>query len=149
MKILVVNGPNLQLLGKREVSIYGNTTLQDIENAIQEEAKKHSNIELIFMQSNHEGVILDKIGEAFTEKYDGIIINPAAFTHTSVAIMDSLKAVNIPAIEVHISNIHQREEFRKKSITAEACVGQICGLGIMGYILALNGLIDIINKNNK
>ena len=144
MKILVINGPNLQLLGKREVEVYGKTSLRDIENNLKKAAVENGNIELFFFQSNHEGRILDKIATTFEEKYDGIIINPAAFTHTSVAIYDALKAVDVPAIEVHISNVHKREEFRKKSITAGACTGQIAGLGIKGYELALIALIDIV-----
>ena len=144
MKILVINGPNLQLLGKREVEVYGKTSLRDIENNLKKTAEENGNIELFFFQSNHEGRILDKIAATFEEKYDGIIINPAAFTHTSVAIYDALKAVDVPTIEVHISNVHKREEFRKKSITAGACTGQIVGLGIKGYELALIALIDIV-----
>ncbi len=147
MKILVLNGPNLQLLGKRETDIYGTTTLKDIENRLLEITSAFNNsISLSFFQSNHEGELLDKIGEHFAIKYDGIIINPAAFTHTSIALLDALKAVNIPTIEVHISNIHKRENFRHHSVIAPACTGQICGLGVYGYELALKALIKIIKK---
>jgi 3-dehydroquinate dehydratase II len=146
MKILVVNGPNLQLLGKREVDVYGKTSLKQIERNLENLAAQIGDIDLAFFQSNHEGWILDEIASTFDKKYDGIIINPAAFTHTSVAIYDALKAVNVPAIEVHISNVYKREEFRKQSITAAACNGQITGLGIKGYELALMALVDIIKK---
>ncbi len=135
-KILVINGPNLNMLGVREPEIYGKTTLKDIENMIKNAAEKYG-VLTEFFQSNHEGDIVDKICSCFENKVDAIIINPAAYTHTSVAIRDALSAVKIPAIEVHISNIHLREEFRHKSLTAPACVGQICGLGIYGYIAAL------------
>ena len=148
MKILILNGPNLQLLGKREIDIYGKTSLKELENNLKEKASDlNSNLELIFFQSNHEGKILDKIASSFIQKYDGIIINPAAYTHTSIAIYDALKAVQIPAIEVHISNIYKREEFRKHSVTAAACIGQITGLGFDGYWLALQALVKTIKNN--
>ena len=106
-------------------------------------------IELVFFQSNHEGEILDKIASSSTENYDGIIINPAAFTHSSIAIYDALQAVQISAIEVHISNIYKREEFRRHSVTAVACVGQITGLGVRGYNLALQALVEITEKKKQ
>ena len=147
MKILILNGPNLQLLGKREVDIYGKISLMQIEDSLIKQASNlKKNLKLIFFQSNHEGEILDEIAASLTEKYDGIIINPAAFTHTSIAIYDALKAVQIPVIEVHISNIYKREEFRAHSITAPACIGQITGLGINGYNLALQALTTIIKE---
>ena len=147
MKILILNGPNLQLLGKRETDVYGKTTLKDIENSLIEKASAlSSSLELVFFQSNHEGEIIDKISSSFTENYDGIIINPAAYTHTSIAIYDALKAVQIPAIEVHISNIYQREEFRRHSVIAAACIGQVAGLGTEGYLLALQALTKILKK---
>ena len=147
MKILILNGPNLQLLGKREVDVYGKTSLKEIENNLIKKASGlNSSLELIFFQSNHEGEIIDKITSSFIEKYNGIIINPAAYTHSSIAIYDALKAVQIPAIEVHISNIYKREEFRKLSITAAACTGQITGLGVDGYGLALRALVKKIDK---
>lgn len=149
MKILIINGPNLQLLGKREVNIYGKVTLEDIEVYLKKfiDEKYKTEIHLVFYQSNHEGEILDKIAETFENKTDGIIINPAAYTHTSFAILDAIKAVSIPVVEVHISNIHNREEFRRKSITAAACIGQISGFGIHSYELALQALIKILRDN--
>ena len=147
MKILIINGPNLQLLGKREIDVYGKKSLKEIEASLIKEASEFDcKLELIFFQSNHEGEIIDKISSSFTENYDGIIINPAAYTHTSIAIYDTLKAVRLPTIEVHISNIYKREEFRKLSITAAACTGQITGLGVDGYGLALRALVKKIDK---
>ena len=148
MKILILNGPNIQLLGKREIDIYGKTTLKEIKDGLTKKASDlNSSLELVFFQSNYEGGILDKISSSFVEKYDGIIINPAAYTHTSIAIYDALRAVQIPVIEVHISNIYRREEFRKHSVTASACTGQITGLGVDGYVLALQALVKIIEKD--
>ena len=144
MKILILNGPNLNLLGTREPEKYGNQTLSDVENFVKEEASK-LNVEVDFYQSNIEGELVDKIQEA-KGNYDGIVMNPAAYTHTSVAIRDALLAVQIPTIEVHISNIHTREEFRKTSLTAPACVGQITGFGINSYKLGLIALVDYLNK---
>lgn len=144
MKILILNGPNLNLLGTREPEKYGNQTLSDVENFVKEEASK-LNVEVDFYQSNIEGELVDKIQEA-KGNYDGIVMNPAAYTHTSVAIRDALLAVQIPTIEVHISNIHTREEFRKTSLTAPACVGQLTGFGINSYKLGLIALVDYLNK---
>ncbi|HOQ38551.1 MAG TPA: type II 3-dehydroquinate dehydratase [Acetivibrio sp.] len=135
-KVLVINGPNLNLLGQREKEIYGAETLEDIARKMNAEAMK-LNIDLSFIQTNHEGEIIDKIHES-KGKIDTIIINPGAYTHYSIAIRDAIKAVEIPAIEVHLSNIHAREEFRSKSVIAPVCVGQISGFGSIGYILALN-----------
>lgn len=135
-KVLVINGPNLNLLGQREKEIYGAETLEDIARKMNAEAMK-LNIDLSFIQTNHEGEIIDKIHESKGE-IDTIIINPGAYTHYSIAIRDAIKAVEIPAIEVHLSNIHAREEFRSKSVIAPVCVGQISGFGSIGYILALN-----------
>jgi len=140
MKILIINGPNMQLLGKREPDHYGNQSLKELEEHIEEYANS-LNIETTFFQSNHEGDIVDKIGDQ-SDEFDGIIINPAAYTHTSIAIHDAIKGVGKTTIEVHLSNIHTRENFRHKSITAPACMGQICGLGIMGYKLALLAIQD-------
>ena len=144
MKILVLNGPNLNLLGTREPEKYGNQTLLDVENFVREEASK-LNVDVDFYQSNVEGELVNKIQEA-KGNYDGIVMNPAAYTHTSVAIRDALLAVQIPTIEVHISNIHTREEFRKISLTAPACVGQITGFGINSYKLGLVALVDYLNQ---
>lgn len=140
MKILVINGPNLNLLGTREPEIYGSATLSSIEKEILEYAESFKGIEVEFFQSNHEGEIVDKIQSA-KGLYDGIIINPAAYTHTSVAIADAIKAVNLPAVEIHLSNINSREDFRKKSITAPSCIGQISGFGKNGYLAGLFCLI--------
>lgn len=134
-KVLIINGPNLNLLGTREPEIYGKTTLKDIEAELKNKAEK-LNVEIECFQSNHEGEIVDKICGA-KGNFDAIIINPAAYTHTSVAIRDAFAAVDIPAIEVHISNVYSREEFRHNSLIAPAVVGQIAGLGIQGYLLAL------------
>lgn len=140
MKILVINGPNLNMLGKREPEIYGKTTIEEIEKALVEYAQSFSGVELEFFQSNHEGEIVEKIQSALNV-YDGILINPAAYTHTSVAIADAIKAVNIPCVEIHLSNIHSREEFRKNSFTAPACIGQIAGFGKNSYLAALFCLV--------
>ena len=144
MKILVINGPNINMLGIREKNIYGNNDYNSLVEKIKKEANE-LNCQVDFFQSNIEGEIITSIQKAFGV-YDGIIINPAAYTHYSIGILDALKAVNIPAIEVHISNIQQREDFRKKSVTAEGCVGQISGLGFEGYTLALRGLVNLIRK---
>jgi 3-dehydroquinate dehydratase-2 len=134
-KILIINGPNLNLLGTREPEIYGKFTLADIENKLKDFAKK-IDVEIECFQSNHEGEIVDKIGGA-KNNFEGIIINPAAYTHTSVAIRDAISSVGMPVIEVHISNIYSREQFRHNSFIAPVAVGQISGLGIKGYLLAL------------
>jgi len=139
-KILIINGPNLNLLGTREPEIYGKLTLTDIENTLKDFAKK-MNVEIECYQSNHEGEIVDKIGSA-KNNFDGIIINPAAYTHTSVAIRDAVSSVQIPTVEVHISNIYSREQFRHNSFIAPVAVGQISGLGIKGYLLALEYFIS-------
>ena len=144
MKILVINGPNINMLGIREKNIYGNNDYNSLVEKIKKEANE-LNCQVDFFQSNIEGEIITSIQKAFGV-YDGIIINPAAYTHYSIGILDALKAVNIPAIEVHISNIHQREDFRKKSVTVEGCIGQISGLGFEGYTLALRGLVNLIRK---
>ena len=144
MKILVINGPNINMLGIREKNIYGNNDYNSLVEKIKKEASE-LDCQVDFFQSNIEGEIITSIQKALGV-YDGIIINPAAYTHYSIGILDALKSVNIPAIEVHISNIHQREDFRKKSVTAEGCVGQISGLGFEGYTLALRGLINLIRK---
>ena len=144
MRILVVNGPNLQLLGTREPDVYGKETLETLENSLNELGTE-AGVDVEFLQSNHEGVIVDAIGAA-PGVIDGIIINPAAYTHTSVAIRDALKSVDVPAIEVHISNISEREEFRHTSLTAPVCVGQICGFGLFGYELAFKALMRHISN---
>ena len=141
-KILVLNGPNINLLGIREKNIYGQQDYAALCSYIEESAETLG-VEVELFQSNYEGDIVTAIQKAYG-KFDGIVINPAALTHYSVAVLDALKAVNIPAIEVHISNIHQREEFRNRSVTVAGCVGQICGLGFAGYALAMQYLASDI-----
>ncbi len=138
MKILLINGPNLNMLGIREKNIYGNMTYDEMCSYLNKKADELE-IDLDIIQSNVEGEIVTYIQSAY-KKYDGIIINPAAYTHYSIAIYDALKAVNMKAIEVHISNIHKREEYRKKSVTAGACMGQICGFGIFSYVMAMEAM---------
>ena len=144
-KILVLNGPNLQLLGTRKREVYGSTTLEEIRQNLDNIASELG-VELDFYQSNHEGDLVDRIGNAKTEGVDGIVINPAAYTHTSIAIRDAIEGVSIPAIEIHLSNIHAREEFRHKSMTAPVCIGQIAGLGPDGYEWALRALVRYIKN---
>ncbi|MCB0686887.1 MAG: type II 3-dehydroquinate dehydratase [Saprospiraceae bacterium] len=133
-KIIIINGPNLNLLGKREVDIYGNMSFEHYFEILREHYQKK--IELEYFQSNHEGKIIDKIHDV-GYSYDGIILNGGAFTHTSLAIADALSAITTPAIEVHISNIHARESYRSKSLTAAKAIGSIAGLGLDGYRLAI------------
>ena len=143
--ILVIQGPNLNLLGTREPEVYGKTTLEDIHQRLGEIAKAQS-IELNTYQSNHEGELIDRIQKAKQDGVDFIIINPGAFTHTSVALRDVLAGVALPFTEVHLSNIHQREEFRKHSYLSDIATGVICGLGAIGYELALQAAIARLNK---
>lgn len=140
MNILLINGPNLQRLGKREPDVYGTETLADLENMMEKFASKH-HVQLTCRQSNHEGDIIDWIGEA-EEQFSGIILNPGAFTHYSYGIRDAIASVSIPLIEVHLSNVHAREEFRHHSVIASVSKGQIVGLGFQGYKLALLALIE-------
>lgn len=144
-KILVLNGPNLQLLGTRKREVYGSTTLEEIRQNLNNVASALG-VELDFYQSNHEGDLVDRIGSAKKEGVDGIVINPAAYTHTSIAIRDAIEGVSIPAVEIHLSNIHAREEFRQKSMTAPVCIGQIAGLGPDGYEWALRALVRYIKN---
>jgi len=140
MKLLILNGPNLNLLGIREPGIYGSTGYDALCSMLRQRGEKLG-VELDSFQSNHEGALIDAI-HAANGVCDGIIINPGAYAHYSYAILDALKAVSVPAIEVHISNIHRREEFRDKSVTAAGCVGQICGLGLYGYIAAMQYFVE-------
>ncbi len=146
MKIMVVNGPNINLLGVREPGIYGESSYADLESYIENYAEQKE-IETVVLQSNGEGEIIDFIHHALGN-YDAIIINPGAYTHYSYAIYDALLSVGLPAIEVHISNIHKRDEFRHKSVTAPACMGQICGLGFRGYTLAMDYLTEKCGDSN-
>ncbi len=143
-KILVIHGPNLNLLGQRETSIYGTTTLDEINRRLAKVAKE-SSVELAFLQSNHEGEIVDAIGRAPADGYSAIVINPAAYTHTSVAIRDAVAAVAIPTVEVHLSNIYKREEFRHHSMVAPSALGQVSGFGVHSYVLGLLAAIEAIN----
>jgi 3-dehydroquinate dehydratase-2 len=141
--VYVLNGPNLNLLGTREPHIYGRVSLADVEKLCRSTAKRHG-LALVFQQSNHEGQIIDWINEARAKKAAGLIINPAGHTTTSVAILDALLAMEAPVIEVHISNIHAREEFRRHSYVSRAARAVICGFGIAGYALAITGLANLI-----
>lgn len=144
LKIGIVNGPNLNMLGKRDQKIYGNLTLEKINSKTKSFAEKKG-IELIIMQSNFEGEIIEFIQQT-SSQVDGLIINPAAFTHYSYAIADALRDCSIPVVEVHLSNIFSREDFREKSVTASACIGQIAGFGYQSYILAIHALQDFLKK---
>lgn len=143
-KVLVIHGPNLNLLGEREVNIYGSLTINDINSKLKEMAEqKHVEIEII--QSNHEGEIVELIGKA-KNNFDALLINPAAYTHTSVAIRDALEAVAIPTVEVHLSNIYAREEFRHTSLIAPVAKGQVTGFGLNSYLLGLEAAIKLISE---
>lgn len=147
MRILVLNGPNLQMLGKRETEVYGELTLAEMMEHLRAQADDLG-VETETFQSNHEGELVSRIGDS-AGNYDGILFNPAAYTHTSVALLDALKATDIPCMEVHISNTAAREDFRQRSITAAACIGQITGLGLDSYLLGLKGLINYINRKQE
>lgn len=142
MNILVINGPNLNFLGIREKKIYGNEDYDYLLETLQTKAKE-LDITIDTFQSNCEGEIIDRIQKAYYDQVDGIIINPGAFTHYSYALRDALASVTVPKIEVHISNVHKREEFRHVSVTAPVCDGQIVGLGLNGYLLAVDAIIDM------
>ena len=144
---MVINGPNLNMLGIREPNVYGCQSYSDLEAYIESYAGKLG-IEATVLQSNSEGEIIDFIHHALGN-YDAIIINPGAYTHYSYAIHDALSSVNLPTVEVHLSNIHKREEFRHKSVTAPACIGQICGLGFRGYTLAIDYLNETESDKNE
>ena len=145
--IIIINGPNINLLGDRDKSIYGNESYEELLSKCKNEATKKK-INIDFYQSNIEGELVTKIQES-RKLYDGMIINAAAFTHTSVAIRDALALFKKPCIELHISNIHKREEFRHKSLISDIVTGIICGLGTYGYILAINALYEMIQNGNK
>jgi len=144
MKILIIHGPNLNLLGTREPDKYGTKTIESIDNDLNTIALKLG-IDIEIFQSNTEGDIVTKIQHAM-DAFDGVVINPAAYTHTSIAIRDALLAVKLPAVEVHLSNIHAREEFRQKSFIAPVCIGQISGFGANSYILGLKAITEYLKK---
>ena len=146
MKILVIHGPNLNLLGKREKDVYGEVTLEEINKSLEKFAKGKG-VELKIVQSNHEGEIVEIIGKAKPE-YSGILINPAAYTHTSIAIRDAIAGIDLPAVEAHLSNIYAREEFRHTSLTAPVARGQVTGFGGQSYILGLEALIGILQDDS-
>ena len=143
-KILVIHGPNLNLLGKREVNIYGKESLDEINSKLKKTAEKLK-VKIEIKQSNHEGEIVDLIGSA-KKSFKAILINPAAYTHTSVAIRDAIAACGVPAVEIHLSNIYSREDFRQTSLTAPVCVGQVSGFGLNSYILGLEAAVGLIKK---
>lgn len=143
MKILVLNGPNINFLGIREKGIYGNDNYESLVHMIEEKAAELG-VEAEVFQSNYEGGIIDKLQEAYFDKVDGIIINPGAFTHYSIAVRDALASIEVPKVEVHISNVHKREEFRHVSVTAPVCTGQVVGLGLRGYLYAMEAVCDMI-----
>ena len=145
MKIYVINGPNLNMLGIREPDIYGRLLYSELVQMIEAYAKEES-LDLTVYQSNHEGDLVDKIQEAYFEGADGIVINPAAYTHTSIAILDALKAVSLPAVEVHISDVSEREDFRKLSFIRSYCIDSVIGLGVRGYLVAIKKLKDYIES---
>lgn len=142
MRILVINGPNINFLGIREKGIYGFQDYNALLNILKDKADKE-NIIIETFQSNGEGEIIDRIQQAYYDEIDGIVINPGAYTHYSIAIRDALASITIPKVEVHISNVHKREEFRHNSVTAPVCDGQIVGFGLFGYILAIDALIQM------
>ncbi len=144
-KILVIHGPNLNLLGEREVDIYGRLTIDEINSKLKDAAKQRQ-VEIEIIQSNHEGEIVELIGKA-KNNFDTLLINPAAYTHTSVAIRDAIEAVAIPAVEVHLSNIYAREEFRHTSLIAPVAKGQVSGFGLNSYLLGLQAAIGLINTD--
>lgn len=147
MKIMVINGPNINLLGVREPEIYGSKGYSELEEYIEKYCAEKG-VEVVVVQSNHEGEIIDFIHHTLGN-YDGIVINPGAYTHYSYAIHDALSSVTVPSVEVHISNIHKRDEFRHKSVTAPACIGQITGLGFKGYLLAIDFLLEEVGAENE
>ncbi len=146
MKILIINGPNLNLLGTREPDVYGSETLAQIMKSLSEEAAAKG-VVLDYFQSNTEGALIDRIHQAMQDGCHGIIINPGGYTHTSIALRDAVSGVNLPTVEVHLSNIHAREPFRHHSYIAPVAIGQISGFGALGYSLALRALIKAIKED--
>lgn len=146
MKIMIINGPNLNMLGIRQKDVYGVKSYEELCIYIQQQAAQR-NVMVSILQSNSEGQIIDFIQQAYFECYDGIVINPGAYTHYSYAIFDALQGTDIPAVEVHLSDIRQRESFRRISVTAPACIDQFCGVGFEGYVMAIDAILK--NKENK
>ena len=145
MRVLCISGPNLQRLGLREPSIYGSVTLAAIHERLETRARELG-VEVVARQTNHEGTIVDWIGAAPDEGFGGLLLNPGAYTHTSIAILDALRSVTLPCIEVHLSNPDAREPFRRRSYPARVCVGRIAGFGATSYVLALDGLIALLRR---
>lgn len=148
MKLLILNGPNLNMLGIREPGIYGSETYRDLCDKIKRYCDER-HIDAEFSQSNHEGVLVDEIQRAYFEHFDGIVINPGAYTHTSIALLDALKAVKLPAVEVHISKVDEREAFRQISYLRAACVATVSGLGTDGYLKAVSILSELGKKEDN
>lgn len=146
-KVLLLHGPNLNLLGTREPDVYGRQTLDDVNAQVRELASE-LDVEIDSFQSNHEGALIDRIHQARQSGFDGIIINPGGLTHTSVSLRDALAGVAIPTVEVHLSNVHAREDFRRHSYIAPVAIGQISGFGVESYLLGLRALVTALNKNS-
>ena len=146
MKLLVINGPNLNLLGLREPAHYGTENYQQLLEKIQKYCDERGH-EVSFFQSNHEGALVDAIQQAYFDKVEGMVINPAAYTHTSVAILDAVKSVSIPTVEIHISKVEQREDFRQVSFIRQACIGTVTGMGTDGYLRAIDKLEEHYASN--
>ena len=146
MKILVVNGPNLNLLGTREPEIYGSMTLRQVEQGLRREFRA---VRFLFFQSNHEGAVIDRLQKSLGEKVDGIVLNPGALTHYSYAVRDAVAMIKVPVVEVHISDIHAREEFRRHSVIADVCQAQVSGLGTRGYAVAVEMIREHLKTSGK
>lgn len=146
-KVLIIHGPNINFLGIREKGVYGETSFQDI-NEFLAKTGEDMGFDIEIFQSNYEGALIDKLQQAYLDKIDGIIINPGAYTHYSYALRDAISSINIPTVEVHLSNIHKREEFRHKSVTAPVCIGQIAGFGMYSYALGLHALNAELSRSH-